>query len=369
MTAPQSKLIAPTGAKRTRFGAVPRYEEGLYDLGRGVFAWLVPNGSWGEANAGLVTGGGASLLIDTLWDLRQTRAMLAAMAPILAEAPLATLVNTHADGDHFWGNELVAGVDSVTSDASRAEMAHTRPGAMLAFERLGKTLTALPHTAARKVGHYFKAMCAPYAFAEVTHTPATLTFSGELELDIGGRAVRLIEVGPAHTEGDLMVHVPDARVLYTGDVLFVGSTPVMWAGPVENWLRALDRILALDVDVIVPGHGPITDKEGVRLMRRYWHFVIAEARCRLAEDATPMAAARAIVMSPAFRAQPFAQWDSPERIVTNVHLLYRHWRGKAAPLSVPAKLNILRKQALLAHELFGAEPASMRLGSIQGSRQ
>ncbi len=360
MTAPKPKLIAPTGATRTRFGAAPRYAEGLYDLGRGVFAWLVPNGSWGESNAGLVVGYGASLLIDTLWDLRHTRAMLAAMAPLLAKAPLATLVNTHADGDHFWGNQLVDGVDSVTSAASRAEMGHTKPRAMLAFERLGKVLAALPPTAARKVGHYFKAMCAPYAFAEVTHTPAARTFSGELKLDTGGRSVRLIEVGPAHTEGDLMVHVPDARVLFTGDVLFVGSTPVMWAGPVENWLKALDRMLALDVDVIVPGHGPVTDKDGVRLVRRYWHFLIAETRSRLKDGATPMAAARAIVMSPAFRAQPFAHWDSPERIVTNVHLLYRHMHGKTEPLSVPAKVNILRKQALLAHELSDAEPASMR---------
>lgn len=354
------KLLAPTGAARTRFGEAPLYAEGLYDLGNGIFAWMVPNGSWGEANAGLVTGSHASLLIDTLWDPPLTRAMLAAMAPILARAPLTTLVNTHADGDHFWGNQLIEGAETITSAASRAEMNHHVPRAMLALERLGKVLGLLPFESARQAGHYFKSMCAPYAFAEVTHTPATRGFSGELELDVGGRLVRLIEVGPAHTQGDLMVHVPDARVLFTGDILFIGSTPVMWAGPVENWFAALDLILSLKADVIVPGHGPFTDSQGVRLVRTYWEFVVRETQAHFAKGHPPMQAARAIVASDTFHAQPFATWDSPERIVTNVHLLYRHLEGRTGPLSTPAKLNILRKQALLAHELPDASPRSMR---------
>ncbi|MCA9941815.1 MAG: hypothetical protein KC418_24420, partial [Anaerolineales bacterium] len=68
--------ITASGATRTRYQAVPHYTEGLYDLGRDSYAWLVPNGSWGESNAGLIVGDGASLLVDTLWDLPYTRAML-----------------------------------------------------------------------------------------------------------------------------------------------------------------------------------------------------------------------------------------------------------------------------------------------------
>lgn len=71
---------------------------------------MQPNGLLGESNSGLVIGDGASLLIDTLWDPRLTRRMLAAMAELIAEAPIETLVNTHSDGDHWWGNEEVAGV-------------------------------------------------------------------------------------------------------------------------------------------------------------------------------------------------------------------------------------------------------------------
>lgn len=361
MSAHKPKCIAPTGAKRTRFRETPLYEEGLWDLGNGFFAWIVPNGSWGESNAGLVTGEGESLLIDTLWDLRYTQTMLDAMAPFFRKAPLTTLVNTHADGDHFWGNQLVdAHVECITSEAARNEMDLHKPSSMLAFARLGRALQAIPLSPTRKVGHWFNTMCLPYAFDEVIHTPATTTFSGSTWREIGGRRLQLIEVGPAHTTGDLMVYVPDAATLFTGDILFIGSTPVMWAGPVENWLKALDLILDLDAEIIVPGHGPVTDKSGVRTVKAYWEYAHGAARTLFDEGAPEQEAAERILQSSDFRKQVFANWDSPERMMTNVHVLYRHYKGRSGHLSVAAKVNMMRKQALLAYKLPDAKPTVMR---------
>ncbi len=57
--------ITPSGAQKTRFGETPQYTEGLYDLNHRLYAWLVPNGSWGESNAGLIVGNGELLLVDT----------------------------------------------------------------------------------------------------------------------------------------------------------------------------------------------------------------------------------------------------------------------------------------------------------------
>ncbi|MGI9383367.1 MAG: MBL fold metallo-hydrolase [Methyloligellaceae bacterium] len=357
-----AKCIAPTGARQTRFGETPRFDEGLYDLGGGVYAWMVPNGSWGESNAGLVVGAEESLLIDTLWDVRATRDMLEAMLSVMGQTMLTTVVNTHADGDHFWGNQLVAKAKIITSAASREEMDHHKPAAMAKFAQVGRLASALPFPDAQKIGHWFQAMCAPYAFDEVVHTPANLTFTGHQSLELSGRKVRLIEVGPAHTQGDLMVHIPDLGILFAGDILFIGSTPVMWAGPVENWLKALDLILELDVDTIVPGHGPLTDREGVKQVIAYWELTVREARKRFDSGIPPVEAACGIVSSPAFRESPFTEWDSPERMMTNVHVLYRHFRGNTRPLSTLQVVNILRKQALLAHAFPEGRPASMRFG-------
>lgn len=355
------RCIAPTGAKKTRFHEEPAFAEGLWDLGNSLYAWMVPNGSWGESNAGLVVGNGQSLLIDTLWDPRHTQVMLTTIAPVLRDAPLAMLVNTHADGDHFWGNQLIEEhVVSITSGAARNEMDHHKPRSMIAFYNLGKYLRQMPFTKMRHAGHWFETMCQPYAFHEVDHTPAVETFSGTVWKEIGGRRLQLIEVGPAHTLGDLMVYIPDAKTLFAGDILFIGSTPVMWAGPVENWIKALDLILDLDVQTIVPGHGPITDKEGVRTVKTYWEFVHGAAKKCFDDGMSPAKAAHEIVASPAFASYDFSSWDSPERMMTNVYVLYRQFKGKTGPISVPAKVNLMRKQALLAHKLPHARPAVMR---------
>src|SRR5437764_6675819 len=95
--------------------AEPRLER----VGDEVHAWIQPVGDWGEANAGLVVGDGASLLVDTLWDEALAARMLEAMAPLVANAPIRTVVNTHSDGDHWWGNAQVpADAEIVTSRAS-----------------------------------------------------------------------------------------------------------------------------------------------------------------------------------------------------------------------------------------------------------
>jgi cyclase len=65
-------------------------------------------------------------------------------------------------------------------------------------------------------------------------TPPTRTFTDRLDVTVGDRRVELIEVGPAHTDGDVIVHVPDAGVVYAGDILFIGGHPIMWTGPVHN---------------------------------------------------------------------------------------------------------------------------------------
>ena len=86
------------------------YEKGLQEIADGIWAYLQPDGGWGWSNAGLVTGGEASLLVDTLFDLRLTAEMLAAMRRVTPAAEhIGTVVNTHANGDHCYGNALVAG--------------------------------------------------------------------------------------------------------------------------------------------------------------------------------------------------------------------------------------------------------------------
>ncbi len=108
-------------------------ELGLLEIGADCYAYVQPGGGWGWSNAGLVVGDGVSLLVDTLFDLHLTARMLESMAPVVGAAPIGTLVNTHANGDHCFGNQLLAGTEIVASTAAAAEMAEVPPALLAAL--------------------------------------------------------------------------------------------------------------------------------------------------------------------------------------------------------------------------------------------
>jgi glyoxylase-like metal-dependent hydrolase (beta-lactamase superfamily II) len=205
---------------------------------------------WGWSNSGLVVDGDQALVVDTLFDLRLTRELLDAYRRVLpARAAITTLVNSHANGDHTFGNQLLGGARIVASRATAAEMSDVPPSLLAALMRQAPQLGLL--------GKFVSRIFGPLDFEGIELTLPTATFAGELTLRVGAKDVRLVEVGPAHTRGDTIVVVPDDRVVYTADILFAGGHPIMWEGPVENWLRALDFVLALDVDTVVPGGRPL----------------------------------------------------------------------------------------------------------------
>ncbi len=297
------------------------YERGLVELGGDLYAWMQPDGGWGWSNAGLIRDGEAALLVDTLFDEALTADMLAAMADAtgLAATDIGTVVNTHANGDHTHGNALLPHAEIVASEASAREMEAFSPallGQMKAAGAAGQLGVA---------GRYFADIFGTFDFAAARGRTPTRTFHGRLDLRVGDKDVALIEVGPAHTAGDVLVHVPGDRTVFTGDILFIDGTPIMWEGPVSNWLAACDLILAMDVDHIVPGHGPLTDKAGVLAVQDYLHYIEAEARLRFDAGLSADDAARDIGLD------RFAHWTDAERIAVNVDTLYREFSGDHSP--------------------------------------
>ncbi len=291
------------------------YTLGLHELGNGCFAYLQPDGGWGWSNAGLIVGEGESLLVDTLFDLDLTSAMLDAMAPVMGGAPIDTVVNTHANGDHCYGNGEVVrrrpDVEIVASTATAHEMADVPPAMLAALNQ-----------APGEVGELFRSFFGEFHFDGIELVVPTTTFDRRLDVKVGGRLVELIEVGPAHTSGDTIVHVPDARTIYTGDILFIGGTPIVWAGPLSNWVAACDLMLALDADTVVPGHGPLTDNAGIVAVRDYLSFVDAEATERQVAGMDAFDAARDIgrLLDVDER---FHEWGEFGRIAVNVETVYR----------------------------------------------
>ncbi len=291
-----------------------KYARGLHSVGEGCFAYLQPDGSWGWSNAGLITDAGASLLVDTLFDLSLTRAMLAAMRDATPAAErIGTLVNTHANGDHCYGNILVEGAEIVASRASAAEMDEVPPSVLANLLENASELG--------DAGRFFQRIFGGFEFRGIQSVEPTRTFEGELTLKVGDKAVHLVEVGPAHTRGDVLVISTADRVVFTGDILFIDGTPIMWEGPIDNWIRACERIEGLDVEVVVPGHGPITDRHGARGVREYLVYIRDQARQRFDAGLSATEAAHDIALG------DYSAWGDAERIAVNVDTLYREFNG------------------------------------------
>jgi glyoxylase-like metal-dependent hydrolase (beta-lactamase superfamily II) len=284
------------------------YTKGLHELGDGLYAYLQPDGGWGWSNAGLITAGGTSLLVDTLYDLRLTGEMLTAMSAVTADHPIDAAMNTHANPDHCLGNELLPqSTEIYASQRTAEEMDRLSPQQLHAF----KQAQLPPHVRA-----FVDMAFGSFDVADITVRPPSQTFSGRLDLTIGDRTVSLVELGPAHTAGDTIVHIPDADLVFTGDLLFNQGTPMVWAD-YDNWIVACDRILEIDAAVLVPGHGPVTDASGLRDLRRYLVYVRDEARQRFDAGMDETEAADDIDLS------DYSDWGESERVVANVSAAYR----------------------------------------------
>jgi cyclase len=296
------------------------YAKGLHEVGDGLYAYLQPDGGWGWSNAGLIVDGERTLLVDTLYDLALTEQMLQAMRrAVPAAARIDTLVNTHANGDHCYGNKLVDGARILASERTAAEMPELPPAAMAALIEQAPAMGEL--------GRFFLECFGAFDFNGIELALPDETFSGELSLRVGERELQLLEVGPAHTRGDTLVHVPAQRVLFSGDILFSEAHPIAWAGPVSNWIAACERILAMDVETIVPGHGPLAGPDAVRELKAYFEYLYEQARACHAEGMTTLEAARSIAL------ERWADWGEGERLVVNIANIYAELSGDPEPLN------------------------------------
>jgi glyoxylase-like metal-dependent hydrolase (beta-lactamase superfamily II) len=163
--------------------------------------------------------------------------------------------------------------------------------------------------------------------AELQLAPPTTVITGDVTYLYGDTEVRLIVPGPAHTAGDIMVYLPNEKILFAGDIAFFYVTPAPFSATIAGWLKTIDRIMAMDVEVIVPGHGPVGGKKELADMADFLKLLVNEVRRGYNQGKRPAEAAADVDLG------RFANWGNPERIPAAAHRLYLEWNG-TAPLDI-----------------------------------
>jgi cyclase len=279
-------------------------------MGKGVFAYLQPDGSWGLNNAGILVGRDRVTLIDTAINVKRTERLRAAVARIADGRPVRTVVNTHEHPDHTYGNFLFPEATIVAHDGCRERAA-----------RIG---------------------LAPLDVLDVDWGPLELrlpdlTFAASVRLFIDDEPVEVLHLGAAHTLADAVVWLPERKILFAGDVIVTDGTPFVMDGSIRGYAAILQRLRELGAETIVPGHGPLTDASCFEPLERYLRFVEAVARESFGAGRTPLEAALRTDLG------EFASLLNPERLVANLHRAYAELAGEPDGAPIAHFVDIFRE--------------------------
>jgi cyclase len=274
----------------------PRFVE----LADGVHAMLSP---LLMSNCTIVIAAEGVLIVDAPF-ARQVVEAVQAYVRRLTPRPIRWVVSSHYHGDHI----LHLGAFAPPAQV----LGHVRNRENIA--RYGESERA--HFRARLPEQAAEYSVVPIVLPDLTYTDA-------LSLHLGAREVRLWHPGPAHTSGDTVVFLPGERLAVVADLLFSGSFPIARSADLAGWIAALDELQAMELDTIVPGHGPISTRRELGEMRDYL-VAVREAVRPYAEAGAPLQRALAEI-----RLDRYASWVHPDRVPQAIERAY-------AELAAPA---------------------------------
>ena len=257
------------------------------------------------SNCGIVAGADYLLAIDTTSAPIQAKRFIASGQQATGKR-FKRVVITHHHGDHIGGIQYFEGADVIAHEQCRIMMA----------KQVGQP----------KPASWAKSEHWADGTEEYKLTLPNQTYSDKLSYsDYGDTPVELFFPGRSHTTGDTLVHLPRQKILFLGDIGFFGVTPLNGSGYVSGWIQVCDMILAMDVQTIVPGHGPVGGKAELADMRDYLILIQREARKRFDSGMTAGRAAADIDLG------KYKTWTDPERIANNVARLYSEFNGTITP--------------------------------------
>ena len=227
--------------------------EKLTKIAENVYAYVgtqnsSKNNSFG-ANAGIIIGKDSIVVVDTMISAIEAKRFIRDIRTI-SRKPIRYVVNTHYHFDHVFGNSEFAKLGAV----------------VIAQENVKKSMENSAREILKNIGEYG---LTPQDMKGTTLAYPVLTYGDKMTIDIGGQQIELIHASQSHTNGDTLVYLPGKKILFAGDILFTNYHPFLGEGNIEEWAKKLDDIKLMDVEKIIPGHGPLSGKNDLDDMKKY----------------------------------------------------------------------------------------------------
>ncbi len=242
---------------------------GLITLAEGVHAFI---GEGGDSNAGAFLTPEGWIVLDAQQHVPLAEKFRAALEAT-GERSFSCLALTHYHLDHSAGSSVFASdapvlAHEITLEKFREVLGPDvkRGDSFTDFETkaacmFGPNITELI-PAEDPAWEWFRGRLGSSEYATYIAAPPTQTFADSFTFHLDRRTIALEYGGPAHCDGDVIAYLPEDGIVFVGDLLFVGRFPWLGDGDVDGWISALNHVLALNVEQVIPGHGkPVGVKE------------------------------------------------------------------------------------------------------------
>ena len=315
----------------------------IQQVAEGVYAVLPTATGCAGANAGIIDLGDRIVIVDTLLT-PAAAAELQHAARAVTGRSVDLAVNTHYHSDHTWGNQALAGdVEIVASAGTRALLLsagpaeaewyrQSAPGEMARIEmqlaRLHGTARSKANTTRRRrleAGmRYYQAALS--TLDDLHLRPATTTFTSQLSIHGRRRTIDVISLGGGHTHSDSIVSVPDAGVIFAGDLVTVGAHPYLPDGDPGEWECIIQALSHMKPSVVVPGHGATSGINALSAMHDYLGAIANTVMDKLLyriTDECELDTQISMLPAPAL----FADWQFASFFAANLRFVYRRLQG------------------------------------------
>jgi cyclase len=274
------------------------YKTGIIEVAADAYAFIQANGA---TNAGFIVGDEGVVVIDSLMTPTLAGKLHAAVRNVTPK-PIRYLVNTHYHGDHVFGNQYFVPAPIISHANCRTELIEKFDANMQRY-RSGRP-ELIPE------------------LEQIRMTLPDVTFDHHMTIMLGEREIQLVYLGRAHTASDILLYLPQEKLLYVGDLAVHKTLPAFPDGHITKWLTVLDEVAKIDAATIVPGHGPVGGKAEFGEAKELMDLLHREIRRGFDDGLSEEETAKQVSLG------KFTSFMGQDRVRLITHMAYLAYRGE-----------------------------------------